>query len=137
MAEFGTSTSIAKPLAPARCLRQQRLRDNAFKNHRELRANLRLLTRREMSMMRLIEDAAEFVCSVAKVRWPVSAIRKPFPSSEGRAFHRSARRPDPDEARHEGVGEVMRVGVYLALIDYAPFVPCRYSIGSSTVMMCS
>ena len=27
-------------------------------------------------MMRLIVDTAEFVCSVAKVKWPVSAIRK-------------------------------------------------------------
>ena len=49
-------------------LRQQRLGDDALEHERELRAYLALLVRGNASMMRLIDSAAEFVCSVAKTR---------------------------------------------------------------------
>ena len=74
-------------------------------------------------MMRLIVCAAELVCSVAKVRWPVSAMRSadsivsrsrisPISTTSGswRSTERSALAKD------------VRVGVQLALVDQALLV---------------
>jgi hypothetical protein len=60
-------------LPPARGMRV--CADHALEHERELRADLRLLVRREDvddAVDRL--DGAELVCSVANARWPVSAI---------------------------------------------------------------
>jgi hypothetical protein len=80
--------------AAAADLRQQRLTDDALEHERELRANLALLVRRKISMMRLIVCDAELVCSVPNVKWPVSAMR-----SAG--FHRLevAHLTDEDDVR--------------------------------------
>ena len=75
------------------------------------------------SMMRLIEEIAELVCRVARVRWPVSAMRSadsivsrsrisPIRTTSG-SSRRTARRR---------VGEGVRVGVQLALVDEALLV---------------
>ena len=41
------------------------------------------------------------------------------------------------QRRAQGVGEAVGVDAHLALVDDAAAVPCRYSIGSSMVTMCS
>src|SRR5450432_3855042 len=47
--------------------RQQQLAQHALEHEGELRAHLRLLMRRNLCI-------AEFVCSVANTKWPVSAM---------------------------------------------------------------
>ena len=77
----------------------------------------------KMSTMRLIVCAAELVCRVAKVRWPVSAIRSadstvsksrtsPIRTTSGSWRRRGA----------QGIGEAVGVGVQLALVDDALLV---------------
>ena len=74
-------------------------------------------------MMRLIVCAAELVCSVPNVRWPVSAIFSaastvsrsrisPMRTMSGIFAERGAQR----------VGEALRVAVHLALVDQAALV---------------
>jgi len=82
-------------------------------------------------------DAAELVCSVPKVRWPVSAMRSATRSSPGRAFRRSARRRVLAQGGAQRVGERMGVRVDLALVDQQFLFWCMNSMGSSIVIMCS
>jgi len=61
-------------------------------------------------------DAAELVCSVAKVKWPVSAMR-----SADRCFEVAHFADENDSGLHgggaEGIRERMRVGMNFTLID--------------------
>jgi hypothetical protein len=76
-----------------------------------------------MSMMRLMVCAAEFVCSVPNVRWPVSAILQ-------RALHglevpHLADQHDVGifaQRRPQGVREAVGVAVHFALVDEAVLV---------------
>ena len=74
-------------------------------------------------MMRLIVDAAELVCSVPNVRWPVSAIfSADFDGFEVAHF---ADEDDVGIFAQRGaqrVGEALRVAVHLALVDQAVLV---------------
>ncbi len=74
-------------------------------------------------MTRLMVDAAEFVCSVPKVKWPVSAIRRadsmvsksrisPIRTTSG-SWRRAARKR---------IGKSVRVGMHFALVHQAAFV---------------
>ena len=90
------------------------------------------------STMRLIVCDAEFVCSVANVRWPVSAMRSAdsivsrsriSPMSTTSGSSRSA-------ARSAFANEW--VSAWTSRWFTTHFLCwCRYSIGSSTVSMCS
>jgi hypothetical protein len=88
--------------------------------------------------MRLMVCAAEFVCSVAKVKWPVSAIRSadsivsrsrisPISTTSG-----SSRRAARSEFANECVSACTSRWLTTHFLCW-----CRYSIGSSTVSMCS
>ena len=89
-------------------------------------------------MMRLMVWAAEFVCSVAKVRWPVSAMRSadsivsrsrisPISTTSG-SSRSAARRAFENECVSACSSRWLTTHFLCA---------CRYSIGSSIVMMCS
>ena len=74
-------------------------------------------------MIRVMVEIAELVCSVPKVKWPVSAMRSadsmvsrsrisPISTTSGIFTKRGAQR----------VGEALGVGVQLALVDHAILV---------------
>ena len=90
------------------------------------------------STMRLMVWAAEFVCSVAKVRWPVSAMRSadsmvsrsrisPMSTTSG-----SSRRAARSAFANEWVSACTSRWFTTHFLCW-----CRYSMGSSTVSMCS
>ena len=91
------------------------------------------------STMRSTVCAALFVCRVAKTRWPVSAaVTASAIVSRSRI---SPTRITSGSSRSDGAQRVLEsLGVHaqLALVDdAAACAMCRYSIGSSIVMMCS
>jgi len=74
--------------------------------------------------MRLMVEMAEFVCSVAKVRWPVSAMR----SADSMVSRGVAHFTDQNnvgvfaERSSQGIREGVRIRMHFALIHQASFV---------------
>src|SRR5207344_1154151 len=73
------------------------------------------------SMMRLIVCDAELVCSVANVRWPVSAMRS-ADSIVSRSRSSPMRTMSGSSRSAQRGGEAERVLVHLALVDEAALV---------------
>ena len=88
------------------------------------------------SMMRLMVEAAELVCSVAKVRWPVSAMRS-ADSTVSRS-RISPTRTMSGSSRSAARSALVKLWVSLWTSRWLirqPLCWCRYSIGSSMVRM--
>src|SRR5918993_1309981 len=87
------------------------------------------------SMMRLIVDDAELVCSVPNVRWPVSAMR-----SAASTVSRSRVSPistTSGSSRSAARRALVKLWVSLCTSRWLTMQPlcwCRYSIGSSMVV---
>ena len=77
----------------------------------------------KMSMMRLIVCAAEFVCSVPNVRWPVSAIFSAASTvSRSRISPMRTMSGSSRSAARSALREAVGVAVHLALVDQAVLV---------------
>ena len=89
------------------------------------------------SMMRLIVCAAELVCSVANVRWPVSATRSAHSIvSRSRISPISTMSGSCRSTERSAAGKE-RVSVPISRwLTRQRLWECRYSIGSSIVTMC-
>ena len=75
------------------------------------------------SMIRLMVDVAEFVCSVPKVKWPVSAMRSADSMvSRSRISPMSTTSGSSRSAARSASVKRLRVGVQLALVDDAVLV---------------
>ena len=102
---------------------KQRLAKNAFEHHGKLRANLRLLVGREDVHDTVDGGNAELVCSVAKVKWPVSAMRSADSMvSRSRISPMSTTSGSSRRRRAQRIREGVRVRVDFALIHQALLV---------------
>ena len=90
------------------------------------------------SMMRLIVCAAELVCRVAKVRWPVSAMRSAASTvSRSRISPISTTSGSCRSAERRAAVKLWVSALTSRWLTMDFLWLCRYSTGSSMVTMCS
>ena len=89
-------------------------------------------------MMRLIVCAAELVCSVAKVRWPVSAMRSAASTvSRSRISPISTTSGSWRRTERSALAKLWVSACSSRWLTMHFLCECRYSTGSSMVTMCS
>ncbi len=92
----------------------------------------------KMSMMRLMVCAAELVCRVAKVRWPVSAMRSAASIvSRSRISPISTTSGSWRSAERRAFEKLWVSACSSRWLTMHFLCACRYSTGSSMVTMCS
>ena len=131
-----TSQTIVRPLPSRR--RRQRLRDDALQAVRQLGADLLLLVGRED-----VDEPVDGLRGGLGVQRGEHEVAGLGGGDRDRGRLEVAQLADQDDVRvlaqhvPQRGREVLGVRADLALVDDAAAVVCRYSIGSSIVMMCA